>query len=231
MPKKPTEEEVLNGGPGEEPGEDLPKKKKNDPPNKDIKTVDPISLLAEQVKSLAEDVRQIRKNPPKAKEDTSPKKPKEEDEPNWETLMFEKPGEAARLIRDGAAKEAEDKLRKEYQADQKRRDFWNGFYKDNPDLKDDDDIVQLTMTQNLEELQDMPVEKAAVRIAELTRERILRYSKGNNKVQKKVEVEGASSPKPGEQDNEEDDVKITSISDLIKRRRELRRKSGRIAAA
>lgn len=150
---------------------------------------------------------------------------KDEPEPDWEKLLFENPKEYQRLMRESISKEITGKLTKDYNEDQNKTKFWDAFYNDHKDLKDDDDIVRAILNANLGVLADMPVKQAGDKLAELTRERILKYTGGKPRtVEKKAVAEGANQPAPKPKPKSDDDS-IVTLSDLIRARR-LKRQAG-----
>jgi seryl-tRNA synthetase len=131
-------------------------------------------------------------------------------------LLFNEPNKALKRIREEVGQEIEQKLTRRYQQDQNNIRFWNTFDEQFPDLKNDRDLVELTMNANLSELANIPVESAMERIAELTRDRIQRYTKSRPQGRRPF-AEGASPPMPPRQQQEEE--KPPSLSELVRRRR------------
>jgi hypothetical protein len=143
--------------------------------------------------------------------------PKKEEEPDWEELLFTDPKQAVSLLKKTIREEITSEVTSAYKKDQGERDFWGSFYKEHDDLKDDDDLVKATLTKHLSELADLPVKKASERLAELTRERIMRYTGQNPKGGKKAVTEGAAPPSPGKKEPEK--AKVVTLSDIIRARR------------
>lgn len=141
-----------------------------------------------------------------------------EDAVDWEDLMFRNPKEAVKLIKKQAVAEARAALRAEYQTDQGTKDFWNEFYRKNPDLNrdQDDTLVQGVMQTHMAELAPLPVSEASKKLAELTRDRIMQYRGDTRRNTSRVQVEGANPPRPGRREVNED--KVTSLSDVIRAR-------------
>lgn len=152
----------------------------------------------------------------------------EDEEPDWDELIFKSPKDAMRLVEERAVRKAETKLRQEYQQDQGTTQFWNDFYAAHRDLKDDDDIVQMVLSANLAKLGGMPVSDAMDELADLTRKRIMAYS--NRKGRKpgdRTTVEGASAP--SHRRSTPESPKVVTLSDIIKNRRAGRRKAASAA--
>lgn len=151
-------------------------------------------------------------------------------ERDWEQLIFEDTKNAIKLLRQDIRAEITTELRGEYQRDMSDRQFWDGFYRDNQDLKDDDDLVKATLGKNMQALAPLPVSEASKKLADLTRERILRYKGGEveKKNNKKVVTEGSGGP--GEKKPVKEESKILSLGDVIRARRAARSKGKAVTA-
>lgn len=148
----------------------------------------------------------------------APKAPaKKAEEPDWEELLFTDPKAAVALIKKTIRDEVIGEVSQSYRKDQGEKEFWGDFYAKNADLKEDDDLVKTTLQKNLGELADLPVAKAAERLAELTRERIMRYTGQAPKGGKKAVTEGAGQPTAGKKAPEPQAA--LTLSDIIKARR------------
>lgn len=147
----------------------------------------------------------------------APKQPAQKpQEPDWEELLFTDPKNAVALIKKSIRDELTNELTTTYKKDQGEKQFWDDFYKDHGDLKDDDDLVRTTLNKHLGELADLPVKKASEKLAELTRDRIMRYT-NTTKGGKKAVTEGAGQPSPVKKAPEPN--KVVTLSDIIKARR------------
>lgn len=148
----------------------------------------------------------------------------EEPEPDWEKLMYDDPKGFVNTLSGRIAKQVSSELGNKYQKDQGEKDFWNEFYDENSDLKEDRDLVQATLTRNINILGDLPVSQARKKLADLTRERIMGYKRERkDDATPKVRVEGARSPKAPKKAAE--DNKIVTLSDIIRSRRAKRMKA------
>lgn len=150
-----------------------------------------------------------------------------EDDTDWDTLMFANPKEAVKKIKEQAVNEAKRDLRREYSNDQSTNKFWTDFYNANADLKEDHDLVETLLEKHMAEIGDLPVAKAMEKLADLTRKRIMRYSGGKGQSRSRAVAEGASPPtskKPAA-----DKPKVTTLTDIIRNRRESRRKAASAA--
>lgn len=154
--------------------------------------------------------------------------PEAEEEPDWDELLFKDPKAAMKLHGERVAKSVREELRREYAQDQGTNQFWSDFYKDHPDLEGDDDLVQTMLNSNLAKLGGMPVKKAMDELADLTRQRIMRYSNGKGRRPgNRAVAEGASAPRPGRPAPAAD--KVVTLSDIIRNRKAKRHKAASAA--
>jgi hypothetical protein len=154
-----------------------------------------------------------------------PKEPSDDPEApiDWEKEIFQNPNSALEKFGNQLQEKITKDLTSKYQREQGTTQFWNKFYQLNPDLQQDSDLVELTLNSNLADLSNIRVEDAYGKLAELTRERILRYAGGAAKGKRKAQVEsGGPSGKetevepPASQGN-------GSLSQILKKRRMQRR--------
>lgn len=163
----------------------------------------------------------------KSSRNASPEPEKKKEGPverDWEQLIFEDTKNAIKLLRQDIRAEITSELRGEYQRDTSDRQFWSDFYAANEDLKTDDDLVKATLGKNMASLANLPVSEASKKLADLTRERILRYKGGevDKKNLKKAKTEGAAAP--GGRKPAPEAPKILSLGDVIRARRAARSK-------
>lgn len=142
-------------------------------------------------------------------------------EVDWETELFRDPSGTLKRYGEIIEKKVTNKLTTQYQQEQGTQRFWTQFYGANADLKDDHDLVQAMLSANMHVLANMPVNDAIAKLADLTRERILRYSKKSTG--RKAVVEGNNPPQPRARPQEPTD-KVVTLGDILKSRREARRK-------
>lgn len=151
------------------------------------------------------------------------------DKVDWDKEMFANPTATIKKAMTMTEARVEKRLRAEYQKESGTQKFWSKFYDMHPDLKDDHDLVEVTLNSNLGSLANIPVDEAYGKLAELTRQRILRYAGGAARTRsQKARAEGGGGtpasqapppPKP-------DDGNVTTLSDLIQARRNRRRRAG-----
>lgn len=141
-------------------------------------------------------------------------------------LLFTEPEKAIERIRQEVKAEIETDLTRKYNQDQNTQKFWSAFDQKYPDLKSDRDLVEMTMNGNLATLANIPVEDAMEKLAELTRNRISRYTKSRPQGRRPF-AEGASPPTPPRQQQEEETP--PSLSDIVRRRRAARHNRATVA--
>jgi hypothetical protein len=199
----------------------------DDEPGNGSGATDEIAQMRAEVERLKEENKLIRRAIPPAEPARAPAaEPADEmDDEEFDALLFSNPREALRINNERVKRE----LRNEYTNNQGTTKFWENFYRDNSDLKDDDDLVQSTLQKNMAELGNMPVDKAMGRLAELTRERILGFMKKRKEPrgQNRAIAEGSNPPSipRGPAVDDDDDAKPTTMGDLLKSRRAKRRKA------
>lgn len=109
-----------------------------------------------------------------------------------------------------------------YTSDRSTEKFWDGFYTDHKDLKEDKFIVDAVMRRDWDELKDMKSAEAKKILADRARKVLLKHGK-TEKPDRDVQVEGAGALKA--KTDKQDAPKVTSLTEVIKARREARRKS------
>lgn len=145
------------------------------------------------------------------------------DQVDWDKELFASPKAALRKAVEIAKEETTRELRAEYQRDNGTRQFWDRFYSKHPDLRDDHDLVEVTLNSNLSTLSNIRVEDAYDKLAELTRERIIRYAGGARRGRKAVAEGGGGTPTPPTPPVKTDDTKVASLSSYLRDRRSKRR--------
>jgi hypothetical protein len=223
VPRSPTDPELTegqqgpqHGSPAVPPDPEQPQLPLETPPQP---PPDELSVIKRQLEKLEEENRALRSRT----EQPRPPEPKaKEEEIDWEKELFANPKAAVNKMMDMAGQKVEARLRQEYQRDRGVSEFWSEFYRQNPDLREDKDLVEIVLDKNLPELMNTPVEKAYGRLADLTRERIMRYVGSAGGARAKARAEGASPPsKSSEGKPKEEEIK--SLSDILRERRRRRR--------
>lgn len=145
------------------------------------------------------------------------------DEVDWDKELFADPKATIRKAINMATERTEKKLRAEYQRDTGTKAFWDKFYGMHPDLRQDHDLVEITLNSNIADLANIRVEDAYTRLADLTRQRILRYAGGAARTKPKARAEGAGAVPSTPPAPKDEPKKVTSLTDLIRSRRQNRR--------
>ena len=180
---------------------------------------DRLSLIEEENRRLRDDIENLRRTvPPVQPREAAPP---EDNEPDWETFLFENPRAALAEFGRRVEERVTTRLTRQYQQDQGTSRFWADFYREHKDLESDHDLVQMTLNAHLGDLANIPVGQAINKLADLTRQRIMRYSKKS--AGRKATVEGNDPPQPGRAPREEPN-KIFTLGDMLKARRAQRRR-------
>jgi len=181
---------------------------------------DPVTAMQRQIDQMktdhAKEMADLRRTIPPV----TPKEPAEKPKTSYKDLIFTDPDKAVEQIQREAVEQATTQLRSQYERDQGQKKFWDGFYEKHKDLKEDKDLVELTLNSNLPTLANIPVDDAMKKLADLTRERIIRYSGGTRPKGKKAVAEGSSPP--SERRTPSIGAEVTSLGDVIRARRRKR---------
>ena len=250
MAKKPVEDKRDDDdledpvkGPQLTIGDDVPDDPPDDPPADDeddepeLVSVFVGGKTVKVSQDVAEALEAERAAMNKPKEPVEPSR-RDDDEDDIDDLIWTDPKEYRRRI----AEDIKTELRQEYDKDQSEKSFWDGFYSENPELKEDDAIVQAVLNKNMPSLGDLPVAEAKKRLAELTQQQILsiaqRHGGGKRQKNKSATLEGGqiSDKMPSDGGKKPKDV-VTgeglpkSLGEAIKQRRLQRARANRPAAA
>lgn len=150
--------------------------------------------------------------------------PKDEDE-ELALLLFEKPAEAIRKIRQQTIKEVQS----QYAVDQGQKEYWQVFVGNYPELKNALWVAQQVLANNFESWKGLKVPESMKKLAQATKEQIVALTgevsdDGNPPKVRRTRVETPGSPQP-RQDDESAPTQATPLTTLISRRREARRKA------
>ncbi len=213
-PQKPTDADVMVGGPPVPPALKEPEKPAEPPAatklklgSKEYEVAPDVAEAIEsyrrelnerdgrrgsEVERLRREMEDLRKSvtPP-----VEPKKPDAPQPPN-PLLVLENPEQYQRemlayvngvnALRDQALREEYQKAERARQEDAGRKENWDRqvskFYQTHQDLVGEEDLVDLVWKQHFEEIRSLPVTEGFEKVADLARERILRYaSRGKDK--------------------------------------------------
>lgn len=177
---------------------------------------DPLAGLQRQIEALQRDNESLKRQLPPAT--AKPVVETKKDETDWNNLLFTDPAGAVAKIKQEAKEEATRELTQNYNKAESSKAFWRKFYAKNKDLRGDHDLVEVTLNSNLSTLANVEVDTAMERLADLTRQRILRYTgSASSNRGKKARAEGSEPPTPKKQEEEVDEP--VRLSDIIKARR------------
>ena len=151
---------------------------------------------------------------------------------NYEELLFTDPNEALRLHGEEVADKVTKEITGAYQQDQARQVFWDDFYGDSPELKEEAHIVKMVMEQHWDVLKDLKGKTVRKKLAELTQKEILRLANKQKGIGSKsgattTALEGDTQPAPApaaEEDEEQDHIPPT-LNAAIRERNKKRRES------
>lgn len=162
----------------------------------------------------------------------------EDEEYDFAIGIFTEPDVAIQKLREQILTQ----VRGEYAQAEGQKTFWKGFYKANPDLKDAEVLVEAVMNKNWASLKDIPAEKAAEKLAKLSREAAAKLTKksagkggeGGEEDDKgangRQTLEGGSTPAT-KNSGQQQQPKVTSLSDIVRARQAAKRNGGKAAAS
>lgn len=124
----------------------------------------------------------------------------------YRELLFTDPDRAIAQIQEDARKDSQkavDQLRTEINQDSAQKDFWESFYSSNPDLKNADKVVKLTLNERWNELQSLDPKTASDKLAQISRQEVATLVEGiapveqvNSRPAITLGASGDSVPKP-----------------------------------
>jgi len=233
----PAENEIVQGGPGitppvtPEPVATTRKKVKIS--GSEFEVDDAIAAALEsreaefqrKLSEQSEELGQARQRLSQYTVPVEPAEPKDEDE-ELAVLLFEKPKEAVKKIRQSIRKEVETA----YQQDQGQREFWSTFAASYPELKNALWVAKQVLSNNFNAWSTLTVAESMKRLAVATKEQIAALAEettpedDDNKPRTRVESTRTPAPPKPKKDEEKEQVG-TPLTTLIARRREARRKA------
>jgi hypothetical protein len=191
-----------------------------------------LEVTPEVAEAYMEDMRYMQQQSASRQADNELAEPAAE-QPNYAELMFSDPDAYTKAIRE----EIVEEVRREYQQDQGMKDFWVDFYRDNPELREDESIVTATLSRYWNDLANMPTGQAKDRLAELTQKQLLSIAQRHGTKPAKNDtatLEGGdnpnNSPTPEPQEAPEDKLP-QSLGDALKERKLKRAQAARAAGA
>lgn len=187
---------------------------------------DEVVVKPDRMTALEAEITKLREDNNLLKRAIPPAEPRREevveDDTDWDELLFSDPKEALRRHGEAVAERVKTELRAEYTKEQGTTKFWTDFDKAHGDLKGDRDLVEMTLGKNMAELANLPVPQAIDRLADLTRDRIMGYTRRtSDRKRSRAVAEGAAPPRTVAASTEKSNV--TTLGDLLKARRNRRR--------
>lgn len=155
--------------------------------------------------------------------------PETEDKTDFQTLFYTDPDLAVEKIEERITA----KLRGEYIQDKALEIFWQDFYRENPELKEEDTFVRMVLGNKMGELGSLKGKTGRDGLATAVQSELLRIQnkgKGGKKQSSETEtLEGATSgtttPQGEDTEKAAPPGKVASIGDAIKERNVARRKA------
>lgn len=145
---------------------------------------------------------------------------------DYATGLFTEPEVALQKLREEIKAEVKGEITTAYNAAESQKDFWNSFYSENADLKDEKMIVNAVMARDWATLKDLDPKAAAKKLVEATKKELMRLKGGKSDSDPDArQIEGGSNKNSAPSGKKEDDSKVLSLSDIIKKRQEARRKA------
>lgn len=152
---------------------------------------------------------------------------KKAEEYDYETQLFVNPKEAIARMKAEMRADIMGEVTAAYTNAETKKDFWSGFYSTNTDLAGEKMIVDAVTARDWNKLKDLPMADAGKKIAEAAKKELMRLSGGTSKSDPDARpIEGSgNNKKPAPRDQNDDEDKVLSLSDVIRKRKEARTKA------
>lgn len=141
-------------------------------------------------------------------------------------LLYTDPEGAVRQITETVRSQVSKELREEYIAERAREIFWQDFYRMNPDLQEDDAIVQAVLNKNLGSIRNLSGDAGRTVLADMTRKEIMKVAKRHGGTSRKRDdsdtLEGSGNrrqQRPRRTTPEETNVRPLTMGDALRERR------------
>lgn len=178
-----------------------------------------LTALMQNNAQMADYIRKGYKEPPKDE-------PKDKKGYDYATGLFTEPEVAIARLRAEIKQETIAEVSAAYTQAETKKDFWTGFYKDNEDLAGEKLIVEAVLGRDWAKLKDLTPADAAKKLSEAAKKEIMRLSGGKSPADPNPRpVEGAGDGKNLRASGKTGDEKVLSLSDVIRARKEARRKA------
>lgn len=139
--------------------------------------------------------------------------------------IWENTPEGLRELRSEIKKEVTEELRGEYRAAKSEEKFWDDFYRSNKTFNRDDDhwVVQAVVNENFAAWKDLPVAKVKEELAKETEKRLAKIeARKERSIEKGAPTMGLSSSSSPSPKKTQDEPKILTLSQMIKRKQQSR---------
>jgi hypothetical protein len=123
---------------------------------------------------------------------------------------------------DDILNERDERLRREYRQDVGQKEFWDGFYSQNPQLRAHREIVSAVFAEAFNDLSDYPIADAMNELGERVQERVTYLEKTRHQREEQAAFVGG----PGLENKPAGDQQFSTsrtMGSLIKERRAARR--------
>lgn len=144
---------------------------------------------------------------------------------DYSTGLFTEPEVALKNLREEIKSEVKAEMTTAYNSAETQKEFWASFYTENEDLKKEKMIVQAVLTRDYAKLSVMEVGAAAKTLSESVKKELMRLSGGKSDSGAGRGVEGGSTRSSTTNSGQSGDNKILSLSEIIRKRQEARRKA------
>lgn len=152
----------------------------------------------------------------------------EPEKTDFQTLFYTDPEAAAEKIKE----EVREELRNEYLQDKALDIFWQDFYSENPELKEEDMFVRMVLASKMDDLKNLKGKQGRDGLADAVRSELLRIqnkTKGAKKPSGTENLEGAlpgtSETASGEPVKPQTPSKVHTLGDALRERNIARRKA------
>ena len=117
----------------------------------------------------------------KTENDSETKTKTKTDVSDLQTRLLIDPESVLDEVKKDAIKTMKDEAKAQADAEAKSKAFWDSFYAENPDIQNNNELVQFVLFQNKEELDRLPLNQSKAELARLTRSYINKVLEGREK--------------------------------------------------
>lgn len=139
--------------------------------------------------------------------------------------LFTEPEVAIAKLRAEIKAEVMGEVTTAYNGAETQKQFWKSFYTENADLKEDKFVVDAVLARDWSKLQNLPTAEAGKKLAESVKKELMRLKGGKSDSDPSRSLEGSSNRNTAPSDNKGGDDKVLSLSEIVRKRQEARRKA------